>query len=79
MWRRSGSKQCSCRSVLNRDQGNTEAAEPLYKRALAIAEKAFGPEDPNVVASLINLAGLYHDEEKYSAAFAKDSVQCCQE
>ncbi len=34
-------------------------AEPLYKRALAIWEKALGPEHPHVAASLNNLAELY--------------------
>ncbi len=34
-------------------------AEPLYKRALAMLEKALGPEHPHVAASLNNLAELY--------------------
>ena len=34
-------------------------AEPLYKRALTIAEKALGPDHPNVAMSLNNLAALY--------------------
>ena len=33
-------------------------AEPLYRRALAIWEKAFGPEHPNVAIRLNNLAEL---------------------
>ena len=33
-------------------------AEPLYKRALAIWEKALGPEHPNVVNGLENYAAL---------------------
>ncbi len=42
-------------------------AEPLYQRALAIREKALGPNHPNVTTSLENLAALYRatkrDEE----------------
>ncbi len=34
-------------------------AEPLYKRALAILEKALGPGHPLVATSLNNLAELY--------------------
>ena len=33
-------------------------AEPLYRRALAIDEKSFGPEHPNVARGLNNLAVL---------------------
>jgi len=31
----------------------------LHKRALAIREKAFGPDHPEVVPSLWNIANLY--------------------
>jgi CHAT domain-containing protein len=34
-------------------------AEQLYKRSLAIREKALGPDHPDVAASLNNLASLY--------------------
>jgi len=40
-------------------QGEYEKAEPLHKRALAIREKAFGPDHPEVVPSLWNIANLY--------------------
>jgi tetratricopeptide (TPR) repeat protein len=33
-------------------------AEPLMRRALAISEKSFGPDHPNVATSLNNLTGL---------------------
>jgi Tetratricopeptide repeat len=33
-------------------------AEPLYRRALEIDEKSFGPEDPTVARDLNNLAEL---------------------
>ena len=39
-------------------QGKYAEAEPLYKRALAIREKALGPEHPLVAASLKNYAAL---------------------
>jgi hypothetical protein len=34
-------------------------AEPLYKRSLAIWEKALGPDHPDVATSLNNLAAPY--------------------
>ncbi len=33
--------------------------KPLYKRSLAINEKALGPDHPDVAVSLNNLAALY--------------------
>src|SRR5262249_15871858 len=42
--------------------------EPLYKRSLAIAEKAHGPDNPHVGASLSNLAWLYGAEGHYEEA-----------
>jgi tetratricopeptide (TPR) repeat protein len=49
-------------------QGKYDAAEPLYKRSLAIAEKALGPEHPGVATGLNNLAALYRAQGKYDAA-----------
>jgi CHAT domain-containing protein/tetratricopeptide (TPR) repeat protein len=43
-------------------------AEPLYKRALAIREKALGPENPSVALSLANLALVYENEGRYADA-----------
>ena len=40
-------------------QGRYADAEPLYKRSLAIREKALGPDHPDVATSLNNLAELY--------------------
>ncbi len=37
-------------------QGHYAEAEPLYKRSLAISEKALGPEHPDVAQSLENYA-----------------------
>ncbi len=41
-------------------QGKSEQAEPLYRRALAIREKALGPEHPLVATFLEMYAGLLH-------------------
>ncbi len=41
------------------NQGQYVQAEPLYKRALAIWDKALGPNHPTVSACLENLAELY--------------------
>jgi CHAT domain-containing protein/tetratricopeptide (TPR) repeat protein len=43
-------------------------AEPLIRRALAIDEKSFGPEHPNVAAILNNLAGLLKDTNRLGEA-----------
>src|SRR5262249_37175494 len=43
-------------------------AEPLYRRALAIAEKSVGPDHPAVAATLNNLAELYRDNGQYAEA-----------
>ena len=49
-------------------QGRYAEAEPLYKRALAIREKALGPDHPDVGTSLNNLAGLYRAQGRYAEA-----------
>jgi tetratricopeptide (TPR) repeat protein len=41
---------------------------PLFKRSLAIREKALGPEHPDVAQSLNNLAGVYRDQGHYGDA-----------
>ena len=40
----------------------------MYKRALAISEKALGPEHPDVATSLNNLALLYQAQGRYAEA-----------
>ena len=59
--------------------GRYDEAEPLYRRALAIGEKALGPNHPDVAKSLNNLAlllqaqGNYRDAEPlYRRALAID-------
>src|SRR5262249_29809462 len=49
-------------------RGRYAEAEPLYKRALAIEEKAFGPRDSEVGAILNSLAALYDQEGRYADA-----------
>ena len=55
-------------ALLYDDQGRYAEAEPLYKRALAIDEKALGPDHPDVAQSLNNLAALYDDQGRYAEA-----------
>jgi tetratricopeptide (TPR) repeat protein len=43
-------------------------AEPLVARALAISEKALGPDHPAVATSLNGLAALYYDQGAYAKA-----------
>ncbi len=49
-------------------QGRYGEAEPLYKRALAIWEKALGPEHPDVAKSLANYAALLRETDRDVAA-----------
>jgi hypothetical protein len=53
---------------LYRVQGRHADAEPLYKRALAIEEKAHGPSHPDVATLLDNLADLYERERRSADA-----------
>ncbi|CAN0569240.1 unnamed protein product, partial [Laminaria digitata] len=49
-------------------KGNYAEAGPLYKRSLAINEKALGPEHPSVAELLNNLAGLLKTQGNYAEA-----------
>jgi tetratricopeptide (TPR) repeat protein len=51
-------------------QGDHEAAEPFYKRSLAIRERALGADHPVVSTSVNNLALLYLAEGDHGAAEA---------
>ncbi len=69
-----------CKSAAGAEPGNGVAVgdrprhragklgEPLYKRSLAIREKALGPEHPHVAVSLNNLALLYQAQGRYAEA-----------
>jgi Tfp pilus assembly protein PilF len=50
------------------NQGQYAQAEPLHKRALAIREKALGPDHPDVAQSLENMAQLYRKTDQEKAA-----------
>jgi tetratricopeptide (TPR) repeat protein len=52
---------------LYESQGKHDEAEPLYERALAIYEKALGPDHPYTATSLNNLARLREDQSKPAA------------
>ena len=43
-------------------------AEPLMRRALAIDEKSYGPDHPNVAIRLNNLAQLLQDTNRLAEA-----------
>ena len=49
-------------------QGRYADAEPLYKRSLAIREKALGPDHLDVAQSLDNLAQVYREQGRYAEA-----------
>ena len=50
------------------DQGDLAAARPLFERALAIAERALGPEHPETAVSLNNLGFLLLGQGDLAAA-----------
>ena len=50
-------KFCCC-ALTSQDQGKLDEAEPLYQRSLAIREKTWGPDHPDVAKSLNNIALL---------------------
>jgi tetratricopeptide (TPR) repeat protein len=54
--------------VFLKTRGVYAEAEPLYKRALEIWEKALGPEHPEMATGLINLAALYRAQGRYAEA-----------
>jgi hypothetical protein len=45
-----------------------DEAEPLYRRALAIDEKSFGPKHPEVATDLNNLARLLRATNRLAEA-----------
>jgi tetratricopeptide (TPR) repeat protein len=48
-------------ATLYRAQGQYAKVEPLYQQALAIDQKALGPEHPSVARDLNNLSLLLYD------------------
>ncbi len=53
---------------LYHSHGNYEEAELLYKQALAVREKALGPEHPHVAMTLENYAALLRETEREDKA-----------
>ena len=51
-----------------RTKASTPTPRALYKRALAIREKALGPDHPDVASTLNNLAERLRDQGKYAEA-----------
>src|SRR5207247_9152867 len=51
-----------------KEEGRYADAEPLYKRVLAINEKARGPDHLSVALALNDLAELYKEEGRYAEA-----------
>ena len=47
--------------LLLQAQGKYDEAEPLYRRAIEIGEKALGKDHPNVAIRYNNLASLLQD------------------
>ena len=50
------------------DVGRDADAEPMYKRAIAIMEKAVGLDSPAIAPELSNLAALYERQRRYVEA-----------
>ena len=53
---------------LYRLQNRLEEAEPLYRKALSIWEKALGPDHPDVARGLRNLGSCFVQEGKQRGA-----------
>ena len=63
-------------SLLYQKQGNYAAAEPLYKRALAIVEKALGPAHPHVMTLLESMAAFYKETGRADEAKRLEDPRC---
>jgi tetratricopeptide (TPR) repeat protein len=55
-------------AMLRRVQGGFDAAESRYKQALAVEEKTFGQDHPEVAATLMSLAALYRAQGRSKLA-----------
>ena len=60
-------------ALLYKTQGDYAKAEPLYKRSLAIVEKALGPDHPSVATSLENYAKLLRATKREAEAEKLDN------
>ena len=59
-------------ALLYYTQGQYAQAGALYQRALAIGEKALGPDHPHVATTLGNMAALYRKSGREEEAAALD-------
>src|SRR5262249_285500 len=62
----------SIEGLVLQDMGKLPEAEAAYDRAVAIGEKALGPDHPDFARLLVNRAGLYeakHDLPKAKVAY----------
>jgi tetratricopeptide (TPR) repeat protein len=55
-------------AIVRRAQGDSAGALELQKEALAIREKALGPNHPDVAVNLNSLAALYGSRDDYASA-----------
>ena len=55
-------------AIVHQAQRQYGEAEGLYKRVLAIVEKAKGPSDPDVTRPLLGLASVYGSKGEYGEA-----------
>lgn len=55
-----------------RTKGDYLAAEEMNRRALERKEKALGVERPKTLASVYCLAYLFHTQQQYHDAYAKN-------
>ena len=53
---------CSNLAIMYNQQGEHARAQPLYERALAIWEAAYGPNHPDVAHTLTDLAVLHLEQ-----------------
>ena len=58
-------------AIVHYKAGRYAEAIPLLEQALAIREKALGPDHPHVATSLNNLAELYRAQGRYDLAEPK--------
>jgi hypothetical protein len=63
----------SAKQSCDSNQGRYADAELLYKRALVVSEKAFGPDDPHV-AVLLNSLGVLFDNRDATRMFKPKEV-----
>ena len=64
-------------AALYEEQARYADAEPLYKRALGIAEKVQGPDQPDVSTALANSSNLYSKLDRDSEQRSRECRSAC--